>query len=82
VIARKPMPNAIHALASAANAKLENLARVDYLTLFAKNHLADGELERVFIAQIRGDMPDDAVELIVRQISTWGTPRPTRPSSI
>jgi hypothetical protein len=81
VRARRPLPNAVPALAMAANAKLDIGARADYLVLFVRNHLAPGELERVYVEMITGDMPADAVERIARAVATWGTARPTQPSS-
>jgi hypothetical protein len=81
VSARRPMPNAIPALASAANSKIDAQARVDYLVLFVRNHLAPGELERIYHGMITGDTPSDSVERIARAVATWGTARPTLPSS-
>lgn len=81
VRARRPMPNATYALASAANSKIAINAQMDYLVLFVRNHLADGELERVYHEMITGDMPPDALERIARSVATWGTARPTSPSS-
>lgn len=82
VLARKPMPNAIPALAMAANAKLGNQERANYLVLFVRNHLAPGELERVYHDMITGPLPSDSIERISREIATWGTARPTSPSSL
>lgn len=81
VRARRPMPNSGPALAMAANSKIELAGKLDYLGLFARNHLAPGELERILFAQMDGDMPADAVQVIARSIARWGTSRPTRRSS-
>ena len=81
VRARRPMPNAVPALASAANSKIEAASRVDYLVLFVRNHLDAGELERIYHLMITGDAPADSVERIARAVATWGTARPTLPSS-
>jgi hypothetical protein len=81
VKARRPMPNAIPALAAAANSSIEAQARVDYLVLFVRNHLAPGELERIYHSMITGDTPADSMERIARAVATWGTARPTSPSS-
>lgn len=83
VAARKPVPNAIHALAMAANADIEPKARADYLVLFAQNHLNDGEMDRLLEQMVRPDseMPGDTIERVVRAITTWGTARPTVPLS-
>ncbi len=81
VRARRPMPNAVPALAAAANSDLDAQARVDYLVLFVRNHLDDGELERIYHGMITGDTPSDSIERIARAVATWGTARPTSPSS-
>lgn len=81
--ARKPLPNAIPALAGAANAKVSGQSRVDYLDIFIQNHLADGEFE-VLLARMMdpdSDMPPDAMLRVSRAIATAGTARPTVPSS-
>lgn len=77
VIARKPMPNAIPALASASSANIAADARADYLVLFAQNHLDEGEMDRLFYEMsTKPDMPPDTIERVARAIATWGTPRP------
>lgn len=81
VKARKPLPNAVSTLASAANSKIEERSRIDYLVLFVKNHLDSGELERIYVEMITGDIPPDSIERIARAVATWGTARPTQPSS-
>lgn len=83
VVARKPAPNAIHALAMAASADIEPKARADYLVLFAKDHLEGSEFDRLFEQMVRPDseMPSDTIERVVRAITTWGTARPTVPLS-
>lgn len=81
--ARKPLPNAIPALAGAANAKIDSLRRVDYLDVFVQNHLAPGEFEGLLHKMMEpdGNMPPDAMLRVSRAIATAGTGRPTRPSS-
>jgi hypothetical protein len=81
--ARKPLPNAIPALAGAANAKVSNLARIDYLDIFIQNHLAEGEFEKLLSRMMDPDeaMPEDAMLRVSRAIATAGTARPTVPSS-
>ena len=81
--ARKPLPNAIPALAGAANAKVSMASRMDYLTLFVRNHLAPGEYEELLARMLDpdNDIPDDAVLRVSRAIATTGTARPTVPSS-
>lgn len=81
--ARRPLPNAIPALAGAANAKVSDRARVDYLTLFIQNHLQPGEAEELLASMMDPDteLPDDAMLRVSRAIATVGTARPTRRSS-
>ena len=79
--ARRPMPNALAALAMAANSKIDISSRADYLVLFVRNHLDEDELERIYVEMITGDLPTDTIERIARAVATWGTARPTRPSS-
>jgi hypothetical protein len=79
--ARRPLPNAVAALAMAANAQIDVESRTDYLVLFVRNHLGEGELERIYHDMITGDTPADSIERIARAVATWGTARPTSPSS-
>ena len=81
VLARRPMPGSAAALAQAANSEIPLERKLDYLGLFARNHLAPGEIERILVAQMQSKMPSDAVQVIARSIATWGTARPTRRSS-
>lgn len=81
VSARKPMPNAVPAVAMATNSKISPQSRLDYLVLFVRNHLAPGEYERVACEMITGSFPPDSVERIARAVATWGTARPTSPSA-
>ncbi|MBV9921907.1 MAG: hypothetical protein JOY78_13785 [Pseudonocardia sp.] len=77
VRARRPRPNAIHTLAMAANAANDAPMRADHVVLFAREHLEDGELDRLFVAMVSNEsIPSDAVERIVRELATWGTSRP------
>ena len=81
--ARKPLPNAIPALAGAANPKVSNASRIDYLTIFVQNHLAEGEPEKLLARMLDPDedLPEDAMLRVSRAIATAGTARPTVPSS-
>jgi len=81
VRARRPMVNAVPALAMAANSAIELDSRMDYLVLFVRNHLAPGELERIYFEMITGMAPAESIERIARSVATWGTARPTSPSS-
>lgn len=77
VLARPPMPRSTAALAMSANAKIDATARKEYLTLFVRNHLADGEYDRLLIAMMNDEAPADTIGRVAREISTWGTARPT-----
>ncbi|AYD82035.1 hypothetical protein I5G60_gp40 [Mycobacterium phage Saguaro] len=81
--ARRPLPNAIPALAGAANSKVSPESRIDYLTIFVQNHLAPGEAEELLAKMMDPDedMPDDTMLRVSRAIATAGTARPTQPSS-
>ncbi|MEU9805416.1 hypothetical protein [Mycobacterium sp. NPDC050853] len=81
VRARRPMPNAVPALAMSSNAKLDAVAKQGYLTLFIQNHVDDGEHERILAKMMTEDLPADSIGKIARAIATWGTARPTLPSS-
>ncbi|OHU29010.1 hypothetical protein [Mycobacteroides chelonae] len=81
VRARRPLPNALPALAMSSNAKLDAVAQQGYMTLFIRNHLDEGEHDRLLAEMITGDLPVDSVGRVVRAIATWGTARPTSPSS-
>jgi hypothetical protein len=74
--ARRPLPNAIATLAMAANSGLTNAERTDYLILFISDHLAEGEMERVYVEMMVGEASSDSVEKIARALATWGTARP------
>lgn len=81
--ARKPLPNAIPALAGAANAKVSAQTRIDHLDIFVQNHLAPGEFEALLARMMDPDedLPADAMLRVSRAIATAGSARPTVPSS-
>lgn len=81
VSARRPMPNAVPVLAMSVNAKIDVADKQGYLTLFLQNHLATGEHERILVTMMDGDLPVDSMGRVARAIATWGTARPTLPSS-
>jgi hypothetical protein len=76
VTARRPLPNAVAALAMAANSALTDSERSDYLVRFVSEHLHPDELERVYVAMMLGDAPTNSIDLIARAVTTWGTARP------
>lgn len=82
VQARKPMPNAIPALAMAANADIPGIKRTSHHERFVRNHVAPGEADRLLVGMMRGELPHDTYSLVGSSIATWGTARPTWPSSI
>lgn len=77
--ARRPLPNAIPALSSAANPKVSDQSRLDYLDLFVLNHLAPGEFEDILVRMTDPDtdLPPDSMLRVSRAIATAGTARPT-----
>lgn len=77
--ARRPLPNAIPALSSAANPKVSEFNRLGHLNLFVQNHLADGEYEALLMRMMDPDqdMPPDTILRVSRAIATGGTARPT-----
>ena len=80
--ARRPLPNAVPALAGAARSKISAESRIDHLDIFVQNHLADGEFEELLARMMtEDDMPPDAMLRVSRAIATAGTARPTRRSS-
>ena len=81
VSARAPLPHSVAVLGAATRAKIPRTARVDSLTAFLLMHLADGEHERLLIGMACGELPDDTIARVHRAIATWGTARPTVPSS-
>lgn len=77
VKARKPLPNAVPALAMAANADISGLKRTAYHERFVRNHVAPGEAERLLAGMMRNELPHDTYSLVGTAIATWGTARPT-----
>ncbi|QFG11181.1 hypothetical protein PBI_CLOVERMINNIE_34 [Gordonia phage CloverMinnie] len=79
VRARKPQPRSAHALAMAANSKIGASAQADYFTLFVRHHLDDDSYEDLLRGMVEGDYPLDAMPKVARELSVWGTARPTKP---
>lgn len=76
--ARRPLPNAIPAIANSANAKIGQQARIDHLDIFLQNHLAPGEFENLLERMmLEDDLPPDTMLRVSRAIATAGTARPT-----
>lgn len=76
--ARRPLPNAIPALANAANAKITASSRLDYLVIFIQNHLSPGESGELLSRMLDPDteLPTDTMLRVSRAIATAGTARP------
>lgn len=81
IMAAKPMPFSAAALAMTANAKIPLTSQIGYLNLFVRNHIGDEAYEKLLVDMMNGEQPTEALGLVARSISTWGTARPTSPSS-
>lgn len=82
ISARKPMPNAVASLAMVGNPKLKLEARAEFMMLFVRNHLDEGELDRVLYRMLTSPTAHPhTIEKIAQAVATWGTARPTSPSS-
>lgn len=76
VVARKPMPAGIHHLAMSVNSETPDPQRSSHAAQFVQDHLGDGEWERLTMAMIDGDAPENTVTAVAEGIATWGTARP------
>lgn len=81
-LCRKPMANAVGAIGNAVNSKISEEERNNYIGLFVRNHLSEDAWDQLTEGMMRGRYPSNAVGEVCRAISTWGTARPTRRSSI
>lgn len=82
VRARSPLPNAVGALGMAANSKISDMEKQEYMTLFLQNHLDSASMDRLYVAMmIEPDSPENTMQRVARAIATIGTARPTMPSS-
>lgn len=79
--ARRPLPNSAPVLAMSANSKASDEEKVGQLNRFVRNHIGDEQYEQLLYRMMVGELPDDTIHRIVKAITTWGTPRPTMPSS-
>lgn len=75
------MPHSIANLAAAYRADIPAGKQQEHLVRFLRGHLADGEYERLMRGMMTDELPEDTVALVVEAIATWGTARPTVPSS-
>lgn len=76
VLARRPAPRSAAALAQASNSKLSEVDRISYLTLFAIDHLAEGETDRLYAEMVFDELPADTMQRVAKAVATWGTARP------
>ncbi|WP_286932134.1 hypothetical protein [Microbacterium sp.] len=93
VRARKPMPRSAAVLTAAVQPqfpahvprrdrdRLRDQMAGEAAERFLRDHLADGEYERLIDAMIDGQAPADTLTRVLEGIATWGTGRPTSPSS-
>lgn len=81
IMAAKPLPFSAAALAMTANAKIPLTSQIGYLNLFVRNHIGDDAYEKLLVDMMEGHAPTEALGLVARAIATWGTARPTSPSS-
>jgi hypothetical protein len=81
IAASKPMPFSAAALAMTANAKISLDSQLGYLNLFVRNHIGDEAYENLLVRMMNGELGSDALGRVARAIATWGTSRPTSPSS-
>lgn len=78
---RRPIPKSLAALGKAVGAKISDAERNSYIGLFVQNHVEPDDFTRLLAGMMMGDYPSDSVALVCKSISTWGTARPTVPSS-
>jgi hypothetical protein len=76
VRARRPMPRSAAALAMSGNPKITPEERHQHLTQFVRDHLEDGEYERLLSGMMADELPGDTITLVARELATWGTARP------
>lgn len=76
VVARKPAPAAIPLLATTVRDDIPDPARSAAAAQFVQTHLADGEWERLTMAMIDDQAPDNTIQNVSTAIATWGTARP------
>lgn len=78
---RRPIPKSLAALGKAVAAKISNEERNSYIGLFVQNHMEPDDFTNLLAGMMLGKYPVDSVSKICNSICTWGTARPTVPSS-
>lgn len=82
VQARKPQPAAVTLLVAATNSKASDEFRNEANVLFLQRHLAPDDFEQVMYRMVAGEVPEAfSLGKVVEALATWGTARPTMPSS-
>jgi hypothetical protein len=75
--AREPRPRSIAVLAMTQNDQIDDLERLNMVNLFVRQHLGEGEYERVVEGMIDDVFPEHGtVGKLMEAIATWGTARP------
>lgn len=77
--ARRPQPRSAHAIAAATNSKASVEMKLDHVTLFVRHHVADDDYEEILRGTLTGEYPSDTITRVARELSIWGTARPTMP---
>lgn len=76
VLATRPRPAALAALARATRAGLSDEDRLSAMVEFLRDHLPADEFERILMEQMMGRMPVNVMDRVIRAVTTWGTGRP------
>jgi hypothetical protein len=76
VAARRPRPRTCPIIAGQANNKLDRVDRAERVNQLVAEHTADGEMDRLMIDMMNGDLPADTIARTARAITCWGTARP------
>lgn len=82
VQARKPQPAAVTLLVAATNSKASDEFRNEANVQFLQRHVAPDDFERIMFRMVTGEVPEAfSLGKVVEALATWGTARPTPPSS-
>lgn len=76
VSARKPRPRTCPIIAGQANRKLGAAEQAERVNQLVMEHTADGEMDRLLLSMMTGDLPADTVARTAKAITCWGTARP------
>lgn len=81
IVARKPAPRAADVLAKSVRSRMSNKGKIDHLMLFLQDHMDPDGVAQLLSRMVDGNAPPDAIAACAQAIATWGTSRPTGPSS-